>query len=139
MKLINGLYNYLSSHQPTRHDPYHDKRRSWSPVCIQLWRWLFKERIAAEIQVARLTILLKRAEEKSMRTVRMLINTERQGELSFYEALQVAGVISEDAGTDAYARFYDESKRDYSNPFADMPDADFLLLYGPSSNYLKTQ
>ena len=90
--------------------------------------WFFKERIAAEIQVARLTVLLQKAEEKAARTRRLLVAAEEVGELSFYEALQLADVIGADTGTDACARFYDETKTDYSNPFADISDDEFSTL-----------
>ena len=128
MRLIPGVYSYLSSHQATRNDPFFDKRRLWSGTCIRLWRWLFEGQIAAEIQVVHLTVLLQKAEEKRVKTFRLLVAAEKAGELSFYEALQIAGVLVECAGSDAYAKFYDETKRDYSNDFADMSDVEFSAL-----------
>lgn len=130
MKLANWLYGFLSSHQQSRQDPFWEKRRPWTVVCIWLLHWLFAERISLEVKVAQLTKLLGKAEEKGKYIKRVLVAAEKQGELSFSEALEVSGVWS-DPGVDPYARFYDESKTGCYNPFADMGDEDFFLLECP--------
>lgn len=120
------LYTYLVRKFETRR-VYPKDWTLWDEFCVKLLQTVYAHRWRQDIQITRLKKELARATEKATRTHNYLRAAERQGELSFYEALQLSGVFV-DMGSDANAKFYDESNRDYSNEFADMNDDEFQSL-----------
>lgn len=120
MKFTNWLYNYLSAHRY-----YMGNFNLWADLCVKLWYWLFKERINNENQIRKLKIKLFEARKEAEYIANVLRVTEKGGELTLNEALQLTGIIS--YTNDREDNYYDWDETSYPNYLLSLSDEEFEL------------